>query len=82
MTKFLALLIIILVAIFSLAGCAGLGEIISEIPQTDATAEIGAVKVIVDDFVTEPYQTSIILGLGYALALLRRWYKKKKGSKG
>ena len=66
---------------FSLIGCAGLQEIISDIPATDASAEIAAVEVIAGDFLKEPYQSGMILGIGYALALLRRWYKKKQGAK-
>jgi len=81
MRKYLFILPILLLLIVSLMGCAALQEMITDIPATDASAEIAAVEVIAGDFLKEPYQTTAILGIGYALALLRRFYKKTKGAK-
>lgn len=81
MQKYLFILPILLLLIISLTGCASLGEIISDIPATDASAEIGAVETIAGGYLKEPYDTGITIAIGYALALLRRWYKKKQGAK-
>ncbi len=80
--NFIFLPLLVLFIAFCLTGCATLQEALMEIPQTDASAEIGAIEVIAGDYLKEPYQTTITIGIGYALALLRRMYKKKKGAKG
>lgn len=72
-------LLIILPIIF-LCGCATLSEMAGEIPHTDPAAEIGAVDTLAGDIVAEPWTSIVTLGVGYALALLRRWYKKKMGA--
>lgn len=67
--------------IFLVAGCATLSDIAKEIPGTDPTAEIGAVTTLIDDVVKQPWDNILQIGLGYALALLSQWYKKKQGAK-
>ena len=72
-----------LIALFSLslAGCAALEEITKEIPTLDPTKEITAVTTLTDDIVKQPWDNIIQIGIGYSLALLRRWYRKKQGAK-
>ena len=74
-------LFIILLAIPFIAGCASLGELAQGIQEVDATTEIAAVSTLIDDIVNQPWDNIATVGLGYGLALLRRWYKKKKGAK-
>lgn len=73
--------LMLITVVLILSGCAALQEALVELPTTDATAEIGALQIIAGDYLKEPYGSGILLGLGYALALLRRWYKKQKGAK-
>lgn len=74
-------LTILILGLAALTGCAALGEIAQEIPHIDATQEIAAVSTLTADVVNKPWDNFLQIGLGYALALLRRWYKKKKGAK-
>lgn len=80
MRKILAYLCLVFFAI-SLTGCALLGEIVTDVQEIDALPEIGAVSTLTADIVDAPWDNLMQIGLGYALALLRRWYKKKKGAK-
>jgi hypothetical protein len=74
--------ILLALPIILLCGCATLGEL-QDIHRTGEAKEyISASGVILDDFVKNPYDTMGAVGMGYLLALLRRWYKKKMGSKG
>jgi len=74
-------LFIILLAIPFIAGCASLGELAQDIQEVNATTEIAAVTSLTDDIVNQPWDNIVQVGIGYGLALLRRWYKKKKGAK-
>ena len=80
MRKFLKLTVVVF-GVFFVSGCAGLSQIAQDIQDVDATTEIAAVSTLVDDIVNQPWDNIATVGLGYGLALLRRWYKKKKGAK-
>ncbi len=80
MGKYIKLSCILLLALL-LSGCASLGELAQELQAVDPSAEIAAVSALTDDFVNQPWDNILQVGLGYALALLRRMYKKKKGAK-
>ena len=79
MQKLFGLFGVFLIVLF-LAGCASLGELAQNIQEVDATPEIAAVGTLLDDLVNQPWDNIATVGLGYGLALLRRWYKKKKGA--
>jgi flagellar basal body-associated protein FliL len=79
MKRFVKLFVVFAVVVF-LAGCATLKDMAQEAPQTDPTAEIAAVSTLTGDLVASPWDNILQVGLGYGLALLRRWYKKKKGA--
>jgi len=68
-----------------LCGCAMLGEMANEGLQM-TPSEIGssadAVSVLVNDIIPAPYKIPSALVVGYIIALIRRVYKKKKGSRG
>ena len=65
----------------SLTGCASLGTLATDIKDLDATTEIAAISNLTDDFVKNPWDNILQIGLGYFLALLRRKYKVSKGAK-
>ena len=67
--------------IILLTGCAGLRGILQDIESTDASTEINAISTLTNDVVNQPWDNIVQVGLGYALALLRGYYKKKKGAK-
>lgn len=68
-------------AVLFLTGCAGFSELVQDIQNVDASAEITAVSTLGREIVESPWDEIIFTGLGYALALLRRKYKKSKGAK-
>ena len=72
---------ILFLMVVALTGCAALQEAITAIPTTDASAEISAIETIAGDYLDEPYNSGALMVIGYGLALLRRWYKKKQGAK-
>jgi len=80
MLKFLKFSVLIMLLIF-LSGCATLRELANEAPTVNATPEISAVSTLTSDVVDSPWDNLIQVGIGYALALLRQWYKKKQGAK-
>lgn len=80
MRKFIKLTVVVLF-VFSVSGCAGFSGLVQDVQETDATTEIAAVGTLIDDIVNQPWDNIATVGLGYGLALLRRWYKKKKGAK-
>ena len=65
-------------------GCATLEGLLTEVQEItttgEANPEIHATFDYVSDFVKNPWDSVTAVGIGYALALLRRWYKKKQGS--
>lgn len=66
-------------------GCAMLGEMANEglqITPSEIGSSADAVSVLVNDIIPAPYKIPSALALGYVFALLRRVYKKRKGSKG
>lgn len=79
------LAMLILAMVICLMGCATLEGLLTETQEIAATGEaipdITASLSIIDDFVDAPWNGLTAVGIGYGLALLRRWYKKKKGSK-
>jgi len=76
---------VILFFVFCLMGCATLEGLLTETAEIAATGEanpeIQATFSYIGDFVDNPWDGFLAVGVGYGLALLRRWYKKKKGSK-
>jgi len=66
--------------VLSLVGCASLGELATDIQEIDATTEVAAISSVTNDILDNPWDDIAAVGLGYALALLRRWYKKSKGA--
>ena len=65
-----------------LSGCATLRDVAKEageITREETTEYTLALKTLLSPFT--PYAMPAAAGLGYVLALLRRLYKKKKGSK-
>lgn len=80
MKKFLKVTVVAFGIIF-LNGCASLGKVAQEIQEIDASKEIAAVSTLAGDFVNQPWDNILQVGVGYALALLRRKYKKSKGAK-
>lgn len=74
----------ILVALF-LVGCAQMDPFIKDIHDITATGEalpqIEAAAGMLDDIVEHPWDKAAAILLGYGLAIVRRWYKRKKGSK-
>lgn len=80
-----AFVILILSLVLLLTGCAMFEELLidtQEIAMTgEANPEIRATFSYIDDFVDKPWDKLSAVGIGYALALFRRWYKKKKGAK-
>lgn len=81
---FILSMLVIAMAI-CLSGCATLEGLLTEVQEIattgEANPEITATLTIVDDFFDDPWGGLFAVGTGYGLALLRRWYKKKKGSK-
>jgi len=79
------LIMVILAVVICLIGCAALEGLLiktQEIAATgEANPEIQATFSYIGDFVDKPWDGFLAIGIGYGLALLRRWYKKKKGSK-
>ena len=72
---------VVLFACLLLTGCASLGGIVEDVQEIDATTEIGAVSTLTDDILNSPWDNIVQIGIGYALALLRRKYKVSKGAK-
>ena len=79
--KKLFCLSVLFLACLLLAGCASLEKIATEVSEIDATKEISAVTSVTDDILNSPWDNLLQVGLGYALALLRRKYKIFKGAK-
>lgn len=79
------LLMLVFAMVICLAGCATLEGLLTEVQEItttgEANPEITATLTIVDDFFDNPWDGITAVGIGYGLALLRRWYKKKKGCK-
>ena len=74
---------IIVTAIFLSTGCATLGMLADEarqIKQEEVAPQIESVGILIEDLVPAPYRIPASIGLGYLLALIRRIYKRKKGS--
>lgn len=67
--------------VLSLAGCASLGKLATEIQEIDATQEISDVSSALGGIIDKPWDEMAFTGLGYILALLRRRYKISKGAK-
>lgn len=83
MKKMLKHLIVLALLVFSLTGCAALQSMISDFPTPEEAApQISAVASMTDGLVQEPYNTGGSIALGYLICMLRKWYKKQKGSKG
>lgn len=76
---------ILIVSLLFLSGCAFMEGLLTELPEIAATGEanpeIRATLTIVDDFIDDPWRWFVALAVGYGSALVRRWYKKKKGAK-
>lgn len=67
--------------VLSFAGCASLGRLATELQEIDASQEISAISSVANDIIDKPWDDIISVGIGYALALLRRKYKISKGAK-
>jgi len=77
--------IIFLFCIFILTGCAGLNRLVTDIKEIKESGEATQVlsepvSAIAMPFIPQPYQIPASIFLGYVIALVRRWYKKKQGS--
>ena len=74
---------LIILPMLFLMGCATLGDMFTDLPTAEeAQPQISAVAAVTEGIVNEPYGTAGAIAIGYALALLRKWYKKQKGAKG
>lgn len=79
MRKYLLIIMLVL-----LCGCGSLAMLAQEsgnITPIEIRQNSTSVGDILDDFVPEPYRFPSSIALGYIIALLRRVYKKHKGSK-
>ena len=78
--------IIIFLSIILISGCATmrqLGEDIKNInKEGGATTEIELINNTVGTMIPEPYRIPASIGIGYLICLIRRIYKRKKGSNG
>ncbi len=66
-----------------LCGCATLGEIATEglrMTPSEISGTADAVSILVNNIIPAPYKIPSAFIVGYIIALLRRIYKKKKGS--
>ena len=79
------LLMLIIAMLVCLMGCAALEGLLIDTQEIAATGEanpeIRASFSYIDDFVDKPWDGITAVAIGYGLAILRRWYKKKKGAK-
>jgi len=70
---------VVLLASLLLVGCASLEKIVEDVQEIDATTEIDAVSTLTGDILDNPWDNIVQVGIGYALALLRRKYKISRG---
>lgn len=78
-------LICLIIFLGLLCGCATFGELASEglqITPAEISGSADAVSVLINDIIPEPYKIPSAIALGYIASLLRRMYKRKKGSLG
>lgn len=75
---------ILIFALVLFTGCATLGMLAEEAKQItteEVRPQIESIGVLIDGLIPGPYKMPAAIGVGYLLALVRRIYKKKKGSK-
>jgi len=75
--------VLILMLVFSLSGCITLQTLAREassITSEEMNPPANALSTLMDTVVPDPYKVPAAMAGGYVWALLRRLYKKKKGS--
>lgn len=74
--------LIVIVFVLTVSGCAYLHEIAEEVPHVEPGQDVAAISTLTKDIIPQPYGAAVSYALGYVSALIRRVYKKHKGSKG